>query len=121
MKLTMLPAAFDVAAGPLECIRRDYSGEPSNKFGEVLDRYSDFVALFEDFDGYVEFFLLQDLINEDGTIRFFHPFDNSRTPAVPKTPEYLEYLQRSMDRIRAVSLWSASGAFRQVPVGPHLV
>lgn len=86
----------------LECIRRHYSGEPSNKFGEVLDRYSDFFALFKDFDGYVEFFLLQDLINEDGTIRFFHPFDNFRTPAVPKTPdEYLEYLQRSRDFIRA--------------------
>ncbi|QCB98966.1 hypothetical protein E5206_10800 [Arthrobacter sp. PAMC25564] len=90
---------FDVT---LECIRRHYSGEPSNKFGEVLDRYSDFFALFKDFDGYVEFFLLQDLINEDGTIRFFHPFDNFRTPAVPKTPdEYLEYLQRSRDFIRA--------------------
>ena len=57
---------FDVT---LECIRRHYSGEPPNKLGDVLDRYSDFFALFKDFDGYVEFFLLQDLINEDGTIR----------------------------------------------------
>jgi hypothetical protein len=90
---------FDVT---LECIRRHYSGEPSNKLGEVLDRYSDFFALFKDFDGYIEFFLLQDLINEDGTIRFFHPFDNFRTPAVPGEPdEYLDYLQCSNDFIRA--------------------
>ena len=58
----------------------------------------------KDFDGYVEFFLLQDLVDNDGTIRFFHPFDNFRTPAIPKTAEeYLEYLRRSRDSIRARS------------------
>ncbi|WP_066291861.1 DUF6994 family protein [Arthrobacter sp. B6] len=77
-----IPDRFDVT---LEGIRRHYSGEPSNKFGEVLDRYSDFFALVKDLDGYVEFFLLPDLINEDGTIRFFHPFDNL-TSAVSKPP-----------------------------------
>ncbi|WP_374724907.1 DUF6994 family protein [Arthrobacter ginsengisoli] len=35
----------------LECIHRHYSGEPSNKFGEVLDRYSDFFALFRTLTG----------------------------------------------------------------------
>lgn len=90
---------FDVT---LECIRRHYSGEPANKFGEVLDRYSDFFALFKDFDGYVEFFLLQDLINEDGTIRFFHPFKDFKTPAVPSDKgQYLEYLRRSREFVSA--------------------
>ncbi|MDQ0633726.1 hypothetical protein QFZ40_001635 [Arthrobacter pascens] len=96
------PSIADRIDVTLECIRRDYTGELPNKLGEVLDRYSNFFALFKDFDGYVEFFLLQDLINKDGTIRFFHPFDNFSTPVVPKTPdEYLKYLQRSRDFIRA--------------------
>lgn len=85
----------------LECIRRHYLGELPNPLGEVLHRYADFFALFKDFAGYVNFFLLQDLVEEDGkAIRFFHSFDNFRTPAVPKTKdEYLEYLRRSNDFI----------------------
>jgi hypothetical protein len=43
----------------LECIRRHYLGQRS-PLGETLARYRDFFALFEDFRGYVEFFLLQD-------------------------------------------------------------
>jgi hypothetical protein len=89
----------------LECIRRHYLGELPNPLGEVFHRYADFFALFGDFSGYVSFFLLQDLVEEDGkSIRFFHPFDDFRTPAVPKTgPEYLAYLQRSEDFITARS------------------
>lgn len=78
------PSTADRLDATLECIRRHYSGEPSNKLGEVLERYSDFFALFKDFDGYVEFFLLQDLINEEGTMRFFHPLDNFRPPAATR-------------------------------------
>ena len=48
----------------LECIRRHYLGQPS-PLGETLARYRDFLALFEDFRGYVEFFMLQDLVSDD--------------------------------------------------------
>lgn len=84
----------------LECIRRHYLREPS-PLADVLHRYADFFALFEDFSGYVEFFLLQDLVEEDGeTIRFFHRFEDFRTPAVPKNAdEYLNYLRLSNDFI----------------------
>lgn len=96
------PSIADRIDVTLECIRRHCSGELPNKLEGVLDRYSNFFALFKDFNGYVEFFLLQDLINKDGTIRFFPPFDNFSTPVVPKTPdEYLEYLRCSRDFIRA--------------------
>lgn len=44
----------------VECIRRHYTGEPS-PLTEVLHRYSNFFALFGDFDGYVEFFLIEDM------------------------------------------------------------
>ncbi len=85
----------------LECIRRHYSGLPS-ELGVVLSRYATFFDLFDDFNGYVNFFLLQDLLAEDGTVRFFMPFDDFTTPAVPGDPKtYLEYRRRSIDFVRA--------------------
>jgi hypothetical protein len=76
----------------LECIRRYYKNEIS-PLTVVLNRYADFFALFGNFKGYVEFFLLQDLVTEDfSAIRFFMPFGNFETSAVPKTiDEYLSY------------------------------
>jgi hypothetical protein len=48
---------------PLECIRRPYFSQRS-PLGETLPRYRDFFALLEDFRGYVEFFMLQDLVTD---------------------------------------------------------
>ncbi|WP_128081675.1 DUF6994 family protein [Arthrobacter sp. TB 26] len=83
----------------LECIRRHYLGELPNPLAKPLARYSDFFALFKTFREYVEFFLLQDLLEEDGqNVRsFLHPIADFRTKdAVPKDgPEYLTYLENS--------------------------
>ena len=60
----------------LECIRRHYTNEPS-PLSDTLARYKSFFALFQDFRGYAEFFLLQDLVNETFTkIKFYLPFEN---------------------------------------------
>ena len=48
----------------LECIRLHYLREDSPLAG-VLDRYRNFFALFKNFKGYTDFFLLQDLVSED--------------------------------------------------------
>jgi hypothetical protein len=76
----------------LECIRRYYNNEIS-PLTDVLKRYGDFFKLFGNFQGYVEFFLLQDLVTEDfSQIRFLRHFEDFKTPAVPKTlEEYLSY------------------------------
>lgn len=67
----------------LECIRRHYAGTPS-PLDDTLLRYADFFRLFEDFRGYVDFFLLQDLVSDDyAAVAFFTPFDNFTTPALP--------------------------------------
>ena len=64
----------------LECIRCHYAGE-HNPLQDVLQRYNDFFALFDDFTGYVDHFLLQDLITDDGTrVNFFMPFEDFSTP-----------------------------------------
>lgn len=82
----------------LECIRRHYLNEQS-PLTDVLTRYADFFALFESFRGYVEFFLLQDLVaNDFSKINFFKSFDNFQTSAVPKTlDEYLTYKKLAID------------------------
>ena len=82
----------------LECIRRHYLGQ-SSPLVETLLRYDDFFTLFENFRGYVDFFLLQDMvINDYSRVKFFLPFDNFTTPAVPKDVEsYMEFRRQSID------------------------
>ena len=82
----------------LECVRRFYSGIAS-PLTDTFDRYADFFALFEDFRGYVEFFLLHDLVQRDGDeVRFFMPFDNFESPSVPGNVDtFREYRRRSIE------------------------
>lgn len=67
----------------LECIRRLYANEKS-PLSDVLERYHDFFKLFRDFKGYVDFFLLQDLVSEDYLrIKFYIPFQSFDDGALP--------------------------------------
>lgn len=86
----------------LECIRRHYLGQGS-PLDETLSRYSEFFALFQDFCGYVEFFILQDLAAADySTVNFFTPFDDFNTPPVPNDLDtYREYRHRSIEFVEA--------------------
>ena len=77
----------------LECIRRYYVSINS-PLHEVFSRYAGFFNLFEDFHGYCDFFLLQDLINpRTNQIFFYLPFDGSfPTQPLPKTlSDYLTF------------------------------
>jgi hypothetical protein len=82
----------------LECIRRYYGGEES-PLSTVLERHSTFFALFEDFNGYVDFFLLQDLVSTDyKSVKFHLPFDGFRGDPLPHDVEsYGLYLRGIMD------------------------
>lgn len=86
----------------LECIRRHYLDEPS-PLSDTLARYADFFALFGDFKGYVEFFLLQDLIDEASLeISFSLPFEGFEASPLPGTlVEYLAYRQHAVEFIEA--------------------
>jgi uncharacterized protein DUF6994 len=85
----------------LECVRRHYSGSKSPLSG-TLSRYGAFFALFNDFRGYVSFFLLDDLVNDDLGVTFFMPFDDFNPPSVPKdVGVYKEYRRRSIELIEA--------------------
>jgi hypothetical protein len=82
----------------LECIRRYYRHEDS-PLAPDLARYAGFFALFEDFQGYVDFFLLQDLVSADyEAVRFFMPFSDFNPPAIPRDlGTYLEFRHLSME------------------------
>ena len=82
----------------LECIRRYYNDEASPLY-ETIKRYHDFFMLFSDFRGYCEFFLLQDLIRDDGTkIKFFLPFDDFINNPLPNnTEEYKVYMNNNIE------------------------
>ena len=86
----------------IECIRRYYIDKKS-PLSDPLNRYKDFFSLFGDFRGYIEFFLLQDLVNtEYSSVNFFMRFENFTTSPLPQTvKEYEEYRQLSIDFIEA--------------------
>jgi hypothetical protein len=74
----------------VECIRRHYAGEAS-PLDATLARYADFFALFGDFRGYVDFFLLQDIVTADrSAVRFFAPFDDFAGSPLPASVETYE-------------------------------
>ena len=78
----------------LECIRRFYLQEKSPLY-DTLVRYKGFFDLFDDFLGYIHFFLLNDLINENKMIDFYLPFDGFRTrPTFTDVNQYLLYKNR---------------------------
>ncbi len=76
----------------LECIRRFYLNEDSPLL-ETLSRYEDFFKLFDDFKGYVDFFLFQDLVQSNySSINYFLPSNNFNNSPIPNDiQEYKAY------------------------------
>jgi hypothetical protein len=94
----------------VECIRRHYINEDS-PLNAPLARYADYFRLFGDFRGYVEFFLLQDLVTDDiSAVKFFSRFEDFRSSPLPDSvAAYLAYREAAVDFIEArnqrISTW----------------
>jgi hypothetical protein len=86
----------------VDCIRRHYAGTWS-PLSEALTRYSSFFELFESFRGYVDFFLLQDIVTDDySAVNFHMPFESfDKSPLPPGIDAYLSYRQRATHFIDA--------------------
>lgn len=86
----------------LECIRRFYLGEDS-PLGDTLQRYSEFFNIFDMFSGYVDFFLLQDIVSPNySEILFSLPFQGFDAPALPQNKDsYLLYRKNCINFIIA--------------------
>jgi len=90
----------------LECIRRHYLSEES-PLSDVFHRYQSFFSLFKNFKGYVDFFLLQDLVNSDyQQVNFFYKFDQNfpSDPFPESFDEYLIFIQKMKDFVTNRSL-----------------
>jgi hypothetical protein len=101
----------------LECIRRHYLGLES-PIAPVLTRYASFFALFVNFRGYVDFFLLQDFVADvTETIKFHSPFnDFCESPIPSSVDEYRAYkrcvvalIEARNRRIQASAAGDAAG------------
>jgi hypothetical protein len=95
---SLIDDRFDLT---LECIRRFYSGLDSPLY-ETLQWYKGFFDLFQDFNGYVHFFLLEDLVDKNGNIKFYMPFDGFASPPVfSNIGDYLAYKRQVMTFIES--------------------
>ena len=95
----------------LECIKRFYLNENS-PLTETLNRYRSFFELFNNFEGYVDFFLLQDLVKEKySKISYFLPFNNFQNSPIPNDiVEYklyrknmIEFINKRNQRIKKMT------------------
>jgi hypothetical protein len=86
----------------LECIRRYYLRETSPLKGALV-RYASFFAMFEDFKGYTDFFLLQDLVSEDASrVEFLIDFkDFSGSPFARTVGEYQKYRDKGISFVQS--------------------
>ncbi len=86
----------------VECVRRYYLGIHS-PLEATFARYRDFFALFVDFRGFVDFFLLQDIVSEDcSSVTLFMPFAEFTLPAVPgDLTTYLSYRRHAIEFVHA--------------------
>lgn len=95
---SLIDDRFDLT---LECIRRFYLDNDSPLYSTLL-RYKNFFKLFESFEGYCKFFLLDDLIGEDNEIMFYLPFDDFQTrPTFADIEEYLIYKEGIMNFVKS--------------------
>ncbi len=95
---SLIDDRFDLT---LECIRLFYLEQESPLYDTLL-RYTNFFNLFDNFIGYISFFLLDDLVDENQKIKFYLPFDDFKTkPTFTNVEEYLKYKKRVMTFIKS--------------------
>ena len=104
----------------LECIRRYYRDEDSPLY-ETIKRYESFFARFRIFQGYIDFFLLQDAVASDYcSVKIAPTFDNFQSAGVPKSAaEYKEYMKMTSQFMQARNERIAADSNVEVSVHRH--
>lgn len=91
----------------LECIRRFYAGEPT-PLDTALQRSKSFFDLFVDFKGYIDFFLLQDCVDENYNVKLWLETPLFISDPMPESVEEykrwidteLEFVEKRSKRIK---------------------
>ena len=99
----------------IECVRRFYNRESSpNPLHDVFVRYCDFFHLFQNFKGFIDFFLLQDMVSSCYTnVKFAEPFNDFSAPPIPQSLlEYEGYIEHTSNlaktRNTRIAQWVAT-------------
>ena len=91
----MIKDRFDLS---LECIKLFYVNKQS-PLSNVLERYASFFDIFNNFRGYIDFFLLNDLIIDDNmSIKYFLPFKNFNDSPLPSNVEEYATYKKEMTK-----------------------
>jgi hypothetical protein len=107
---SLIDDRFDLT---LECIRLFYLEQKSPLYDTLL-RYKYFFDLFDNFIGYITFFLLNDLIDENQNVKFYLPFDDFKTrPSFSDIDEYLVYKNGVMNFINSRNKRIENYAYRR--------
>jgi hypothetical protein len=86
----------------VECVRRHYDDDTTHPLAEVFQRYRSFFNLFRDFNGFIDFWLLDDLVDADRNVKLFLPSDNFTLPAIPRTiADYRCFCERTVEFVTA--------------------
>lgn len=86
----------------LECVRLHYADDSRHPLAAVFSRYTSFFGLFDDFTGFVEFWMLDDLVDSRGRVRLFIPSDDFSLPALPQDLNgYREFCERTVEFVTA--------------------
>lgn len=97
-RYSLLKDRFDLT---LECIRRYYEKETS-PMSKVLKANASFFKLFDNFKEYVDFFFLQDLVNNDYTkINYFNLTNELEKVSYPQTEkDWLDLYKNQIDFVK---------------------
>lgn len=90
----------------LQCIKMYYqnSDDITNPLYKSLKRYRYFFfELFKDFNGYVDFFFLNDLLDEDGNVKSFSDVIDFDNPFPYPIEEYKKYIDNVIKFVNARS------------------
>ena len=84
----------------LECICRYFKGEPS-PLDAVMQSDKVFFDAFVDFKGYVDFFLLQDCVDENYRVKLWLDTPLFENNPIPKTAEeYCQWINAQLDFVK---------------------
>ncbi|MEE3415149.1 MAG: hypothetical protein VZR53_07250 [Prevotella sp.] len=85
----------------LECIRRYYMGEPT-PLDKAFENSRDFFDLFVDFKGYVDFFLLQDCVDDNYSVKLWLDTPLFVSMPMPKNMmEFSNWIKTQVDFVQA--------------------
>lgn len=80
----------------LECIKRYYEENIDNPLQSAIEKSSLFFNLFKSFNEYVDFFFLNDLVDEKGNVISFTDKIDFSSPFPKTEEEYIKYLDNTI-------------------------